>query len=272
MLVIIPLMHRVQTTSMEVPMRPAKNAGACVQPGLPHADRPSGRPFMKGPLSLDPRRAAFLAIDLQEEHRRDPRYLVEDFDDVLANVQTLQRVARRAGIPVLHAQYVVDVRQGTPRPFHPMMPDGHSAFSALGDAATAICPEVAPLDGETVIVKNDASVFSATETARQLADWDIAWLMVTGVWSEACVTASVNDAVVRGLHVVLVKDACASATRAMHQAAILNLANRLYGGAVVDTPTACRLLAGETVEAWQVRGSAPLKYTFDDVERLYGSL
>ncbi|WP_454685368.1 isochorismatase family protein [Ancylobacter moscoviensis] len=227
---------------------------------------------MKEALSLDPRRTAFLAIDLQEEHRRDPRYLVEDFTAVLAHVRALQRAARQAGVPVIHAQYVVDTREGAPHPFHPMMPDGRSAFSALGDTATAICPEVAPLAGEPVITKNDASVFSVSETARQLAERNVAWLMVAGVWSEACISASVNDAVARGFRVVLVKDACASATRAMHQAAILNLANRLYGGAVVDTRTACRLLAGETVEAWQVQGSVPLKYTFDDAERLYGSL
>ena len=44
-----------------------------------------------------------------------------------------------------------------------------------------------------------------------------------------------KDAVASGFRVLLVKDACGSGSAAMHQTGILNLANRLYGGAVTDT-------------------------------------
>ncbi|TIW38210.1 MAG: isochorismatase, partial [Mesorhizobium sp.] len=57
-----------------------------------------------------------------------------------------------------------------------------------------------------------------------------------------------------------------------HQTAILNLANRLYGGAVTGTLDACRLLAGDTVDAWQVEGSVPLRFTYDNAARLYDEL
>jgi maleamate amidohydrolase len=58
---------------------------------------------MKQSLSVPPAKAAALFIDLQEEHRRDPRYLVAGFDAIIANVRALQQAARGAGIPVLHA-------------------------------------------------------------------------------------------------------------------------------------------------------------------------
>ena len=58
----------------------------------------------------------------------------------------------------------------------------------------------------------------------------------------------------------------------MHQTAILNLANRLYGGAVANTLDACRLLAGDTVSAWQVEGSVPLRFTYENAARLYDEL
>ena len=41
---------------------------------------------MKRSVSLAPGKAAALFIDLQEEHRRDKRYLVAGFDAIVANV------------------------------------------------------------------------------------------------------------------------------------------------------------------------------------------
>ena len=63
-----------------------------------------------------------------------------------------------------------------------------------------------------------------------------------------------SDAIDLGFRVMLVKDACGSGSTAMHQTAILNLANRLYGGAVTGTDAACRLMSGETVEVWIAEG------------------
>ena len=70
-----------------------------------------------------------------------------------------------------------------------------------------------------------------------------------------------RDAIAHGFRVLLVKDACGSGTEAMHQTGILNLANRLYGGAVADTAKACRLFAGETAERLDGRtaGADPLQ-------------
>ncbi|TIR71100.1 MAG: isochorismatase, partial [Mesorhizobium sp.] len=52
----------------------------------------------------------------------------------------------------------------------------------------------------------------------------------------------------------------------------LNLANRLYGGAVTNTLDACRLMAGDTVSVWQVEGSVPLRFTFENAAQLYAEL
>jgi len=78
-------------------------------------------------LRIAPGKAAALFIDLQEEHRQHKRYLVAGFEAIIANVRDLQRAARRAGIPVLHAAYVVDPADRKLRPFHPVMADGSSA-------------------------------------------------------------------------------------------------------------------------------------------------
>lgn len=225
---------------------------------------------MKGPLSIPTGSTAALFVDLQEEQRRDPRYVIAGFDAMLANVQALQAAARRHGVPVIHSAYVVD--PGRMRRFHPVMADGSSAFSNKGDPLSALCPEVGPVGDEDVVIKSEASAFGGGGLDRVLEARGTEWLFVSGVWTEACIDATVKHAVDRGYRVLLVKDACGSGSVAMHETGILNLANRLYGGAVVDTRAACRLMAGETVEAWTVQGSVPFRFTYDDAADLYAQL
>jgi maleamate amidohydrolase len=227
--------------------------------------------MMKRTLSVMPETAALLCVDLQEEHRQDSRYLVEGFDQVLVNIGRLQTAARQAAIPIYHSAYVVDTAHAQ-RPFHPIMPDGKSAFSDVNDPLSAICPEVGPAGDEIVLIKTDASSFSQGEINLLLKARGIEWLYIAGVWTEACIAVTVKDAVDLGFRVALVKDACGSGSAAIHQTAILNLANRLYGGAVMDTDGACRLMAGETIDAWQIQGSVPLRYTFENAAELYRGL
>ncbi|RWO85423.1 isochorismatase family protein [Mesorhizobium sp.] len=226
---------------------------------------------MKTPIAIEPGTVAAIFIDLQEEHRQDPRYLVEGFSSILANVQRLQAAARGNHVPLYHWAYIVDL-DSQDRPFHPLGADGKSAFSDKSDPLTEICREVAPINGEALLIKAEASAFRTGPAARDIKSSGIDWLVISGVWTEACIDATVKDAVAKGFRVLLVKDACGSGSAAMHQTGILNLANRLYGGAVTDTNGACRLLAGETVTAWQVEGSVPLRFSFDNAAALYADL
>ena len=147
---------------------------------------------MKTPISIKRGTVAAVFIDLQEEHRQDKRYLVEGFGDILANVQHLQAAARANDVPLYHWAYIVDTAKA--RPFHPLDADGKSAFSDKSDPLTAICPEVAPAAGETMLVKTQASAFGSGTAANELKARGIEWLVVSGVWTEACIDATVRDA------------------------------------------------------------------------------
>ena len=226
---------------------------------------------MRQALRIDPAASALICIDLQEEHRRDARVLAVGFDRVIGNVQRLQAAARAHRIPIHHYAYVVDTDADTTRAFHPRLPDGRSAFSDKDDPLSAICPEVAPQGDERLIVKTEASAFGAG-LGKELKTRGIEWLFVAGVWTEACVDATVKDALKLDFRVALVKDACASGSRAMHQTGILNLANRLYGGAVVTTEAACRLTAGEAAEGWAPQSPVPIRYEAETIGALYEAL
>jgi nicotinamidase-related amidase len=226
---------------------------------------------MRIPFSIPASKSALLCIDLQEEHRQDKRLLAVEFDGVILNVVRLQQAARAAAIPLYHFAYIVDIDAATIGQHHPRLADGRSAFSDKDDPLTAVCPEVAPRRGERLIIKSEASAFG-TGLGDELKEAGIEWLIVAGVWTEACVDATVKAALRLGFRIVLVKDACGSGSLAMHQTGMLNLANRLYGGAVVNTAAACRLLTGEATEGWTPSTPVPIRYSYEDAAALYDSL
>ncbi len=225
---------------------------------------------MRSRLSLPLGRTAALFIDLQEEHRRDPGFLAEGFDGVVANAAALQAAARASGVALYHYAYVVD---GTAHSggFRPTKADGRPAFSDQDDPNSAICPEVAPLTGERVAVKDRASSFRE-DFGPELKAKGVEWIVVCGVWTEACVYETVKDAQALGFRVLVVKDACASGTRMMHEIAVLNLANRLYGGGVATIEAAVALLSGVEAEVWLATEAVPLRYTAETASRLYAEL
>ena len=59
--------------------------------------------------------------------------------------------------------------------------------------------------------------------AWSLRNLDIDTLLICGVVTNGCVEGTVRDASDMGYQVVMVEDACAAVTPALHQAAITNL-------------------------------------------------
>ena len=227
---------------------------------------------MKSTVRFTRGRVALLLIDLQEEQRSDPLYATADIESVLANSRRLLLAARTNKVPVFHAAYRRDYAVAPLRPFEPRSGEGEPLFSRKDSPLTDICGEVAPESGEAVIYKNDASAFSEGSLQQRLAALQIEWLAVAGVWTEACVAASVRDAMAAGLRVLLVKDACGSGSAAIHQTGILNLANRLYGGGVADVARAEALFGGAEVTIWTTDRPVPILYNLQNAAQQYENL
>lgn len=223
-------------------------------------------------LTLPPGRAALVMVDLQEEQKSDPDYWVHGIDAVLTKAADLLGAARANGWPVAHAKYVRDFAAVPPRPFEAVTPDGAPTFSVATSEGTRICAEVAPAGGEAVFAKNDASAFDGTALQNWLAERQIEWVLICGVWTDACVAATVRDAIALGFRALLIKDACGSGTAAMHRTAILNLANRLYGGGVCDTARGVALLSGQAANVWRTIDPVPMRYTDETAQPLYERL
>ena len=71
--------------------------------------------------------------------------------------------------------------------------------------------------------KVSSSPFNSTAIDRFLRNLDIDTFLVCGVVTNGCVEGTVRDASDLGYQVIMVDDACAAVTPALHQAAITNL-------------------------------------------------
>ena len=53
---------------------------------------------------------------------------------------------------------------------------------------------------------------------------------------------------------------------------MLNIANRLYGGAIADTARSEALLRGDSAVVWRNTMPVPFRFTLEDASALYDSL
>ncbi|MFE2880271.1 isochorismatase family protein [Streptomyces roseus] len=141
--------------------------------------------------------STLIMVDFQNTYRSGVMAL-EGAEEALAAGARLLAAARAAGAPVIHV--VNDGGEGTP----------YDIRAQSG----AISAEVAPLDGEPVVVKQVPNAFHATkleETLRQLGAGPD--LVIAGFMTHMCVTFTAQGAFNLGYRPTVVAEA--TATRAL---------------------------------------------------------
>ncbi|MDJ0778609.1 MAG: cysteine hydrolase family protein [Gammaproteobacteria bacterium] len=111
------------------------------------------------------------------------------------NIAALLAAWRRHERPIVHVQHDSVEAESKLRPELP---------------GNAIKPEARPLPGETVIRKRTNSAFVDTGLEQLLRSRGIEQLVVAGLTTDHCVSATVRSAADLGFDVTLVRDACAA--------------------------------------------------------------
>jgi nicotinamidase-related amidase len=135
---------------------------------------------------------AVLLIDMQNavfDGRQIPP--AHDATRLLENARALLGAARDAGVPVVHIQHCGE-------PDEPL---------EEGGPGWPIYAPLASRPGEPVIHKRFASAFEATALQAALNRLDVRALIVTGIQSEQCVSATCRAALDLGYRVHLAEDA-----------------------------------------------------------------
>jgi len=112
-----------------------------------------------------------------------------------------------------------------------------AAFAEDADGGWGeIAPPLRPVPGEPVVVKQYASAFFGTSLAATLHASGVDTTVITGVSTSGCVRATATDALQHGFRPIVVRDACADRSAALHEANLADL-DAKYAD-VVDLPEA----------------------------------
>lgn len=145
-------------------------------------------------ISLDPTSTALLVIDIQNEYFSG-KLPIPDGMAVLHNANRLISLADRHGMQVFHIQQ--------------WSPATRPLFTQ-NTVMAEIHPEVQRAPHHTIIRKTYASAFAGTDLQQQLLARGIKTLIVSGLMTNNCVSASSFDGVANGHKVIISSDATAT--------------------------------------------------------------
>ncbi|KGM06229.1 Isochorismatase [Methylophaga thiooxydans] len=140
--------------------------------------------------------SALIMIDCQNTYREGVMQL-EGVEEALLHARTLLNLARDKGVPIFHIKH--DGGEGSP----------YDLNTALGD----IAEEVAPEDGEHVIVKNFPNAFIQTPLDEALRSRGIENIILAGFMTHMCVNSTAHGGFNLGYKPSVV--ASTTATRAL---------------------------------------------------------
>ncbi|MGC0368885.1 isochorismatase family protein [Microbacterium sp. SLBN-111] len=179
---------------------------------------------------------ALVVVDMVRAYFEPGEQLYMGLDDCLLSAERVLAAARRAGIPVLHTT-VSFVEGGM---------DGGYFFQKVGALSVFVgdqpggrpMPQVAPLPGEPVLVKQYASAFFGTSLASTLRAQGVDTVIVVGVSTSGCIRATAVDALQHGFIPLVVRDAVGDRADGPHEANLFDIQAK-YGevlgeGAVLE--------------------------------------
>lgn len=188
-------------------------------------------------LSLPHNETALLCIDVQNyclalkptaaERARWAPFQQRMHDVVIPNVSTLQQAFRNSGIDVIHARIACLLEDGRDRSLSQKMPGWNNLLMPKSTEESQIIKGLAPRPGEIVVTKTTDSVLTGTNLRLVLSNMSIRNVIVTGIYTDQCVSSTVRSLADESFNVVLVEDCCAAGTDDLHHKE-LEIINMLY--------------------------------------------
>jgi len=170
---------------------------------------------------MDAKKTALLIIDMQNDVIKD---LVTTAPTIIPAIKTALDFFRKQAAPVIflkrvHRKSGVDVEVFREKLFkdHP--------FLVEGTEGAQVVAELKPLDNEYLVNKERFSGFFQSDLLMILMRLKIETVVICGVQTPNCIRGTAVDALSYDYRVLLLEDAIAAQTDAIHQANLFDMKN-----------------------------------------------
>jgi biuret amidohydrolase len=186
---------------------------------------------------LPPAETALLCIDVQnygmapkatdEEQARWAPFYERMHGTVIPNLRALQQTFRDQNIDVVHARIACLLNDGRDRSLSQKMPGWNNLLMPTNTEESQIITELAPAANEIVVTKTTDSALTGTNLRLILRNMGIRNVVVTGIYTDQCVSSTVRSLADESFNVIVVEDCCAAGTLELHQRE-LEIINMIY--------------------------------------------
>lgn len=210
---------------------------------------------------LVPGKVALLVIDVQNVYleRPDPAALSGDdlaryhawtpfhermHGTVIPTIARLLDAFRSRGLDVLFARIAALITDGRDRSLSQKKPGWNNILLPKDAFASQIVADIAPRDDEIVVTKTTDSALTGTNLRLVLANMGITHVVCAGIFTDQCVASTVRSLADESFDVVVVEDACAAGTLALHEHE-LEIINLLYASVMTADELVAYLPSGD---------------------------
>jgi nicotinamidase-related amidase len=188
-------------------------------------------------IKLNPVSTALLVIDIQNTYivpdensaeaiRWQPFYDRMN-NTVIPNNAKLLEWARAAKIEVIFARIACQTEDGRDRSLSQKKPGFNYLLLPKDREDSQVVPELSPKGDEIVVTKTTDSALTGTNLRLLLHNIGITDVIVSGIFTDQCVSSTVRSLADESFGVVVVHDACAAATMDLHERE-LEIINMIY--------------------------------------------
>ena len=188
-------------------------------------------------IHLDPKTTALLVIDVQSTYLEDKDTAEETArwqpfyqrmrDIVIPNNARMIAECRARGVEVIFARIACHKDDGRDRSLSQKKPGFNYLLLPKDRADSQVVPELEPQGDEIVVMKTTDSALTGTNLRMLLHNMGIEDVVVTGIFTDQCVSSSVRSLVDESFGVIVVEDCCAAATMELHHHE-LEIINMIY--------------------------------------------
>lgn len=197
-----------------------------------------------GKIVIEPKKTALLIVDMQKVFVTRPfaenlneTELVnlkrwEPFYDkieevVIPNNKKILERFRSKGMEVIFAKIQCHKKNGSDRSLVQKATGFNELLLPIGAEDGEIISELSPIDDEIVITKTTDSAITGSNLRLILHNMGIDTVVVTGVFTDQCVSGTVRSLADESFNVWLIEDACMAATEKIQQNE-LEILNNIY--------------------------------------------